>query len=75
MFIEESRESCWPDDGRAWEVDGRAQALVGPGLAMPLVTAGARNTHLLRFSLSPASLSFWNIPCLKYANVLLLTTL
>ena len=23
-------------DGRAWKVDGRAQALVGPGLAMPL---------------------------------------
>ena len=37
VFIEESRESCWPDDGRAWEVDGRAQALVGPGLATPLL--------------------------------------
>ena len=36
VFIEESRESCLPDDGRAWEVDGRAQALVGPGLATPL---------------------------------------
>ena len=24
-------------DGRAWKVDGRAQALVGPGLATPLV--------------------------------------
>ena len=24
-------------DGRAQKVDGRAQALVGPGLAMPLV--------------------------------------
>ena len=36
VFIEESREYCWPGDGRAWEVDGRAQALVGPGLAMPL---------------------------------------
>ena len=23
-------------DGRAWKVDGRAQALVGPGLATPL---------------------------------------
>ena len=23
---------------RAWKVDGRAQALVGPGLAMPLYT-------------------------------------
>ena len=23
---------------RAWKVDGRAQALVGPGLATPLVT-------------------------------------
>ena len=37
MFIEESCESCWPGDGRAWEVDGRAQALVGPGLATPLM--------------------------------------
>ena len=25
-------------DGSAWKVDGRAQALVGPGLATPLVT-------------------------------------
>ena len=24
-------------DGRAWRVDGRAQALVGPGLATPLI--------------------------------------
>ena len=24
-------------DGRAWKADGRAQALVGPGLATPLV--------------------------------------
>ena len=32
----ESRESCWAADGRAWKVDGRAQALVGPGLATPL---------------------------------------
>ena len=32
----ESRESCLAADGRAWKVDGRAQALVGPGLAMPL---------------------------------------
>jgi len=23
-------------DGRAWKVDGRAQALIGPGLATPL---------------------------------------
>ena len=33
----ESRESCSATDGRAWKVDGRAQALVGPGLATPLV--------------------------------------
>ena len=32
----ESRESCLAADGRAWKVDGRAQALVGPGLATPL---------------------------------------
>ena len=24
-------------DGRAWKVDDRTQALVGPGLAMPLI--------------------------------------
>ena len=33
----ESRESCSAADGRAWKVDGRAQALVGPGLATPLM--------------------------------------
>ena len=32
----ESRESCLAAYGRAWKVDGRAQALVGPGLATPL---------------------------------------
>ena len=32
-----SRESCSAADGRAWKVDGRAQALVGPGLATPLM--------------------------------------
>ena len=30
-------ESCSAADGRAWKVDGRAQALVGPGLATPLL--------------------------------------
>ena len=35
-FFMESRESCLAADGRAWKVDGRAQALVGPGLATPL---------------------------------------
>ena len=35
-FIIESRDSCFAHDGRAWKVDGRAQALVGPGLATPL---------------------------------------
>ena len=34
----ESRESCLAADGRAWKVDGRAQALVGPGLATRLLT-------------------------------------
>ena len=32
-------DSCgsgWAGDGRAWEVDGRAQALISPGLAMLL---------------------------------------
>ena len=32
----ESRDSKLIADGRAWRVDGRAQALVGPGLATPL---------------------------------------
>ena len=36
-FFMESRESCLAADGRAWNVDGRAQALVGPGLATPLL--------------------------------------
>ena len=35
----ESRDSKLIADGRAWRVDGRAQALVGPGLATPLITA------------------------------------
>ena len=34
----ESRESCLAADGRAWKVDGRAQALVGPGMATPLIS-------------------------------------
>ena len=38
-FFMESRESCLAADGRAWKVDGRAQALVGPGLATPLIIA------------------------------------
>ena len=33
----ESRDSKLIADGRAWRVDGRAQALVGPGLATPLL--------------------------------------
>ena len=36
-FVVESRHSNLVGDGRAWEVDGRAQALVGPGLATPLI--------------------------------------
>ena len=32
----ESRDSKLIADGRAWSVDDRAQALVGPGLATPL---------------------------------------
>ena len=33
----ESRDLKLIADGRAWRVDGRAQALVGPGLATPLI--------------------------------------
>ena len=32
----ESQDSKVIADGRAWRVDARAQALVGPGLATPL---------------------------------------
>ena len=35
--IVESPDSKLIADGRAWRVDGRAQALVGPGLATPLL--------------------------------------
>ena len=34
----ESRDSKLIADGSAWSVDGRAQALVGPGLATPRAT-------------------------------------
>ena len=45
----ESRESCLAADGRAWKVDGRAQALVGPGLATPLlITRAETNIQLVR---------------------------
>ena len=37
----ESRNSRLIADGRAWRIDGRAQALVGPGLATPLESGGA----------------------------------
>ena len=36
QFAIESCDSCRAGNGKAWKVDGRAQALVGPGLAMPL---------------------------------------
>ena len=36
-FFMESRELCSAADGRAWKVDDRAQALVGPGLATTLM--------------------------------------
>ena len=35
-FVIESHDSCFAGDGRAWKIDGRAQALVALGLAMPL---------------------------------------
>ena len=37
-FVIESRDSCCAGADRAWKIDGRAQALVGPGLATPLFT-------------------------------------
>ena len=66
MFIEESRESCWPGDGRAWEVDGRAQALVGPGLATPL--PGQHDQ--LQFN----SLKTWIIAIWTQSNIIVITT-
>ena len=43
----ESHESCLAADGRAWKVDGRAQALVGPGLATPLPDSNAGLTQII----------------------------
>ena len=34
--MESHQSANWAADGRAWKVDGRAQALVGPGLVTPL---------------------------------------
>ena len=48
----ESRESCLAADGRAWKVDGRAQALVGPGLATPL--------DVYKFNFFPRIVPLWN---------------
>ena len=31
--------------GRAWKVDGRAEALVGPGLATPLLSCNHDSLH------------------------------
>ena len=45
-FIIESRDSCFAVDGGTWKVDGRAQALVDPGLATPL---HAMINHFLQF--------------------------
>ena len=42
----ESQDSKLIADGRAWKVDGRAQALVGPGLATPLVTIATDNLYI-----------------------------
>ena len=37
----ESHDSKMIGDGKAWKVDGSAQALVGKGLAMPLFFASS----------------------------------
>ena len=36
LIIIKSHDSCFARDGRAWKVDSRAQALVGPALATVL---------------------------------------
>ena len=41
----ESRDSKLIADGRAWRVDGRAQALVGPGMATPLLIAKSQEMY------------------------------
>ena len=49
--IVESRDSKLIADGRAWRIDGREQALVGPGLATPLAviwSKGGRDTIVVR---------------------------
>ena len=43
----ESRDSKLIADGRAWRVDGRAQALVGPGLATPLHKISGSNLSFM----------------------------
>ena len=45
LFVIESCDSYWADDGRAWKVNGTAQALVGPGLAMP--ATGPKHTVII----------------------------
>ena len=46
-------------DGRAWRVDGRAQALVGPGLATPLLVT-SQFLHTFNTDTIPPDLNFTN---------------
>ena len=48
----ESRDSKLIADGRAWKVDSRAQALVGPGLAMPLSVYDISISSMIYYKLS-----------------------
>ena len=77
----ESHESCWAADGRAWKGDGRAQALVGPGLATPLsminkydssYLANSRNWHenyQLNFNTSKDTLKYGDVTTRQVGQV------
>ena len=47
LHLTESRDSFRTGDDRAWKVDSRAQALVGPGLDMPLFPQTIREWNAL----------------------------
>ena len=59
----ESRDSKLIADGRAWRVGGRAQALVGPGLATPLIA-----WHLKWLVRTKTDISLWPSGLVKPRN-------
>ena len=79
----ESRESCLAADGRAWKVNGRAQALVGPGPATPLLMGSIVTRPLLMGSIVTrnepstsqnnrtyhSSVAFYKRYCISYPSI------